>query len=135
MRSAKKTVTLSLLAICVGIGVAATTPAGEEPEKSNLKVLPKNLTNLQMDMLMERYSRQLGVTCLYCHVPTKPGVVPKRVDFASDEKPEKEIARRMIKMDVKINRKYFQFASDRDAILKPKVSCKTCHRGYPRPAF
>ena len=130
-----KIVTLGLLISLIGLGVAATKPPVEDPEKSNLKVLPKKLSDNQMDMIMERISRQLGVTCEYCHVPTKPDVFPKRMDFASDEKTEKLIARRMIRMCIQINRKYFAFKSDWEAVLNPKVSCRTCHRGFPRPKF
>ncbi len=133
MRSTKKTVVMLLLIVSTALAVAATRPEGIDPEKTNLKVLPKNLNDQQMDMLMERYSRQLGVGCLYCHVSTKPEVKPQRVDFVSDERPEKLIARRMILMCIKLNRKYFGISDKEQAVLKPKLTCRMCHRGFPRP--
>jgi len=54
-------------------------------------------------------------------------------DFASDEKPEKEIARSMMKMTVKINNKFFgtKHAFIGDSTLT--VTCVTCHHGQPHP--
>jgi hypothetical protein len=100
----------------------------------NLKVLPKNLTDDQMEVIMTRYEKQLGVTCLYCHVKTKPDVFPERMDFASDEKPEKSIAREMIRMTNRINYKYFGGKKHEDILrVQTVVTCKTCHRGLPKP--
>jgi Photosynthetic reaction centre cytochrome C subunit len=133
MRPRKKTVVILLLIGCTAMAVSATRPEGNNSEWTNLKVLPQNLNDQQMDMLMERYSRQLGVGCLYCHVSTKPDIKPQRVDFVSDERPEKLIARRMIWMCIKINRKYFGISNYDQAVLKPKLTCRMCHRGFPRP--
>jgi hypothetical protein len=59
----------------------------------------------------------LGVRCDFCHV---------QGDFASDEKPHKEIARKMIVMAREIN------ANFPDG--KMHVTCYTCHRGSEEPA-
>jgi hypothetical protein len=54
--------------------------------------------------------------------------------MASDEKPEKQIARKMISMSNKINQKFFHGKSkygDDDALME--IHCITCHRGQPHP--
>ena len=109
-------------------GIAATTPPQDDEHFTNLKVLPKNTSDEEMDRIMYGIKRQLGVSCLYCHVPKKDAV-PKRMDFASDEKPEKRVAREMMKMSIKINKKYFDAKDNLEAFRKPKVWCRTCHHG------
>lgn len=81
---------------------------------------PKNLKLLPPEHLMETmraFRVALGVRCDFCHVPG---------DFASDQKPHKEIARKMIVMVREINR---NFPGD-----KMRVTCYTCHRGSEQPA-
>jgi Photosynthetic reaction centre cytochrome C subunit len=120
------------LSVFIFCGVAAVKPADDEHYK-NLKVLSKDINSEQLERVMFGFERQLGVTCLYCHAPTK-NVVPERVDFASDEKKEKLIAREMLKMTLKINRKYFNTKVDKKLNeVKPVIWCKTCHRGFPVP--
>jgi hypothetical protein len=133
MRFSSMTITASFILAALFLGVAATHPPNKDPERTNIKVLPKKISDIEMEALMERYSKQLGVGCEYCHVETKPGIFPKRVDFASDERPEKNIARKMIKMLLYINRKYYKTDNDREAIIHGKVSCGMCHQGHPRP--
>lgn len=114
-------------------GICATKPEDGERKFKNLKVLAKNITDEELERVMVTFERQLGVSCMYCHVPTKENIRPPRVDFASDEKKEKLIARDMIKMTMKINKKYFGFTVDKKISIRPVVWCKTCHRGYPVP--
>ncbi len=63
----------------------------------------------------------LGVDCHYCHVD----------NFASDDKPAKGMARKMLTMTHSINDSTFGG--------KMEVRCYTCHRGQAepqsRPAF
>jgi len=57
-------------------------------------------------------------------------------DRSADEKPEKSIARKMIKMTNRINKKFFHGKTkvgDADAVLA--VQCATCHHGEPHPEF
>lgn len=98
----------------------------------NLKVLPQNISKDSLDHLMKNYAMSLGVKCTYCHVPSKAD--PKKLDFASDEKMEKEIARGMIKMTDDLNDNYFK-----PYFPEPKpnqvhvVNCVMCHRGTVNP--
>jgi len=96
----------------------------EEKEFKNIKVLPKHLTERQLDAVMNQWSRSLGVRCNFCHAQDK----------ASDEKPEKLMARKMYEMTAKINSKYFDAKKDSLGMMMQKeVSCYSCHRGASHP--
>lgn len=113
-----------LLAILV-TGVAATTADGP---KRNLKVLPKNIDHEELIKIMKGFNVSLGVKCNFCHVPSKTD--PKKLDFQSDEKPEKDISRSMMKMTAKINKKYF---NQKEGGTPMSVTCITCHNGKEHP--
>jgi hypothetical protein len=134
MQARKKIVVITFLSALTIAGIAATDPDKGDKKFKNLKVLSKHITDQQMERIMYTFERQLGVTCMYCHVPTK-NVIPERVDFASDEKPEKLVARQMLKMTIKINKKYFNKIVDKSYpyTTRPTVWCRTCHRGLPVP--
>ncbi|RAJ26054.1 c-type cytochrome [Pedobacter cryoconitis] len=103
----------------------------EEKRASNLKVLPKNISNEELDKVMDGFKAALGVKCNFCHAASADD--PKHLDFASDAKPEKEIARSMMKMTYRINKKDFHIKD----VYNPKavlaVNCITCHRGQAHP--
>jgi hypothetical protein len=103
-------------------------PGEKEDKHENLKVLPKHISNDSLHNLMKFYSRSLGVKCGFCHAQKKDD--PKHLNFASDEKHEKEIARDMIKMTAKINKKYIHKIAG--GSLEP-ISCVTCHMGRTTP--
>ena len=119
-------VVLGLFAF-VFIGIAASRPILER----NLKVLPKDISNADLDSIMEAYSRQLNVGCDFCHVPSKND--PLKADYASDDKPEKEITRQMMRMTAAINKDFFDYTIIYRAGETMAVSCYTCHDGFPRP--
>lgn len=87
-------------------------PRPKRPEPKNLKLLEP--TNLMPTM--RAFSSSLGVECNHCHV---------QGNFASDEKPQKETARRMIVMERDINKNFTDG--------KTHVTCYTCHRGTTEP--
>ena len=131
-----------------GQGRAQTPP-------QNLKVLPKNLTRPQVTALMRTFTVALGVQCTHCHAGTPP-----QLNYASDEKPTKEVARKMIHMVMHINEEHLKGIGDHSEhaheapqaaapaggkaqapIAVPplgdgpqKVTCFTCHRGQLKPA-
>lgn len=116
---------------------AATASMQTEPEKhewKNLKVLPKNITEKELDKVMDNWGDALGVRCGFCHARNEE---TKKMDFASDAKPEKEMTRQMMAMTAKINKKYFK--GDKDDKVKDKhdmiaaVTCYTCHNGKGQP--
>ncbi|HAI83541.1 MAG TPA: c-type cytochrome, partial [Chitinophagaceae bacterium] len=100
---------LKVLTILIAL-VAFGLQAFQEPKqqrKRNLKVLPENITRDSLDALMDFYCESLKVKCSFCHAPREND--PKKLNFTSDAKPEKEIARQMINMTNELNRKYFTF--------------------------
>ncbi|ATP55342.1 c-type cytochrome [Pedobacter ginsengisoli] len=127
----KKTITLSVLLSTVVMLSAFMPQADEKP--TNLKVLPKNISHDQLKEVMEGFKTALGVKCNFCHAARKDD--PKKLDFASDEKHEKEIARNMMRMTMKINKKYFHpiGSTDKDGKALIAISCITCHNGKEHP--
>lgn len=129
----KKITVVICLAIAVTISIAASEPPQDQP-KRNLKVLPKNISHEDLDKVMDSWKDALGVKCNFCHAGKEVDGKFK-LDFASDEKPEKETARNMYKMTGKINKKMFNYkpsSETKDAV--PPISCITCHNGKPHPA-
>jgi Photosynthetic reaction centre cytochrome C subunit len=130
MHIKKITVAFILISFMV-VGMAATRPFEDKP-KRNLKVLPKDISDDDLDKTMDGWKAALGVHCNFCHARSKDSTQHK-LDYASDEKPEKNIARHMFRMTAKINKKYFDFNKDDKGNSIPAVSCITCHRGNPHP--
>jgi hypothetical protein len=104
----------------------ATAP--EEPK--NLKVLPKTMTRREVIGVMRSISLALGVRCTECHVSKVPGSERfEDLDFAKDEKPDKETARAMMKMVASINEQIGKMG-----LKEPvEVRCVTCHHGVKKP--
>jgi hypothetical protein len=127
----KKFAVVSALIALMVIGMAAARPQEDKP-KRNLKVLPKDISHDDLDKVMEGWKNALGVKCGFCHAPSKDST-SRRLDFASDAKPEKDIARHMFRMTAKINKKYFSFEKDDKGATIAAISCVTCHRGSPHP--
>ena len=101
------------------------------PKPTNLKVLPKDIAPEELIHIMRGYAGSLGVECSFCHAPAPTG---HRLDFASDAKPDKGIARIMIEMTHDINVQYMAKVEDPDAKPEDKhVTCGTCHRGHSMP--
>ena len=85
------------------------------PPPTNLKVLKVN-TREEVEQIMRTFAGGLGVQCNYCHT---------QENFANDDNPKKEVARRMIRMIQKLNAEFPDG--------KMHVSCYTCHRGETEP--
>ena len=96
----------------------------EGPGYKNLKILPKNTTHDQMDSIMKHFAKSLGVKCNFCHVRNEE---TKKMDFASDGNKHKDIARSMMKMTSKINKKYFSHEG------VAAITCYSCHNGKKEP--
>jgi hypothetical protein len=116
------------------------------PPPENLKVLPKTWTRPQVQALMQTFVQSLGQQppaqgappppqgqgegCLHCHVrgtAPGPGGRGPLVDYASDENPNKDIARKMIQLVMAANADYMQTVGDQ--AVPEKISCFTCHHG------
>jgi len=131
----KLTVALALTTFMI-VAMAATRPShptdralADDKPKRNLKVLPRDISHEDLDKIMDNWKAALGVKCNFCHAPSKDST-SRHLDFASDAKPEKEIARHMFKMTGKINKKYFR---NEQGAATQAVTCMTCHRGSAHP--
>jgi tetratricopeptide (TPR) repeat protein len=142
---------LALCSLCAGVSAQAPR---------NLQILPKDTPQQDVVALMQQFTRALGVPCTYCHVEvTAPlltaeeaaaaaaaapppvagrgrgrgrGAGPQ-MDFASDDKRQKQTARLMLSLVNDINARLAA------TIKKPsfeivRVQCATCHRGIANPA-
>ena len=128
----KKFAVIASLSIFTAVGIVAMRPADDKPPKRNLKVLPKDISHDDLGKTMDSWKDALGVRCNFCHAPSADST-SHRLDFASDAKPEKNIARHMYVMAGKINKKYFKFNKDANGQMIQTVTCVTCHHGSPHP--
>jgi hypothetical protein len=129
----KKFIAIVTLAATVTIGTAAVSSKPQKPEEHyiNLKVLPKDISSKDLqEIMVDDLQDGLGVTCNFCHANAKDG---HGLDFVSDAKPEKEIARSMMRMTLGINKKYFKLKHPLIGSSGLTVTCNTCHKGEAFP--
>jgi hypothetical protein len=106
----------------------AMPPKADQLQFKNLKVLPPDISRDDLIAIMRNYARSLGVRCEHCHVQT--GEAPNvKMDFASDAKPEKDVARLMMRMTTRLNSEYISKVNEHGT----SVTCYTCHRGKVVP--
>lgn len=86
-----------------------------EQKYKNIQLL-RGIPSERLTKIMFAFKASLGVDCTYCHIKDQ---------FEKDDKPQKQIARKMI-----------QLVRDTNAKLggAARVTCYTCHRGETRPA-
>jgi len=124
---AKWQVVLGLVSV-FGIGILS---AGAQPQTQanassqtqktagqqfkNIQVL-KDISAEQLIPSMQFIAASLGVECEFCHVEHQ---------MEKDDKKEKQTARKMIEMELAINKSHFN--------NEVEVTCYTCHRGAPHP--
>lgn len=128
----RKFFVITALSVTVIAGIAAVKPADSPDMKfKNLKVLPKNIPSKDLSRIMvDEFQDDLGVSCNFCHAENKDTHKP---DYASDEKPEKQIARAMMRMTMGLNKKYFKLKHPAIGDQALEVTCATCHHGKPHP--
>ena len=102
----------------------AQTPQPTIVESPTVKVLT-GLTAPVFEEEMRQMVQALGVSCGYCHV---------RGNFATDENPNKLVARRMLEMTKALNAAHFPDyrPKEGDSVLG-RVTCFTCHQGDAKP--
>ncbi|MFY9608339.1 MAG: photosynthetic reaction center cytochrome c subunit family protein [Blastocatellia bacterium] len=86
-----------------------------EQKYKNVQML-KGLPSDRIMSVMFAFKASLGVDCTYCHIKDQ---------FEKDDKPPKQVARKMITLVRETNVKLGGAA---------RVTCFTCHRGQTRPA-
>lgn len=126
-----KLLTLLILSGLVILGVAAVKAPAPPNDFKNLQILPKNISQKQLDSIMESYNKALGVTCKFCHEELK--TFPGGLDYASDKEPMKNEARKMMRLTIDINKNYFYYDSTKRPEFLTVVTCNTCHRGEAFP--
>jgi photosynthetic reaction center cytochrome c subunit len=116
-------VTGCLLSCCWAVKALSQTPAKPsadsaktaEQQFKNIQVL-KDIPAEQLIPTMQFISASLGADCEFCHVEH---------EMQKDDKKEKQTARKMIAMELAINKGHFD--------NEIEVTCYTCHRGSPHP--
>jgi hypothetical protein len=101
--------------LAIAVSASAQEDKPVEQTKKNITVL-KGLPSSQLIPVMAFMANSLGVSCGHCHGE----------QWESDEKPAKDVARRMLRMTRTINEHGFD--------SKVVVTCNTCHRGHLLPA-
>lgn len=138
----KSLIVLMACFFCVIVFQAFTT--SHQHQFENLQILPKNISDDGLDSVMHHFTAALGVKCNYCHVRNEE---TRKMEFAKDDKPEKQIARKMMLMAIDINKNHFQQIEDamdsgKDtestdtssvSYMLKYVTCYTCHHGDPHP--
>jgi len=109
-----------LVAVFAGAGYAVAqdskpAPKTAEQQFKNIQVL-KDIPAEQLVPTMQFIAGALGVDCEFCHVEHA---------MDKDDKKEKQTARKMMAMELAINKNHFN--------NEVEVSCYTCHRGSPHP--
>jgi hypothetical protein len=139
----KKSV-IVIVACLFSVFVFQAFTTSHEPHFTNLEILPKDISKDALDSVMHHFTASLGVKCNYCHVFNQE---TRKMEFAKDDKPEKQIARKMMLMAIDINKDHFQqieenmdsgkMALPRDtsavSYMLKYVTCYTCHHGDPHP--
>lgn len=126
----KRSLLLIIGFIAIICGSLAFTE-NDHPYK-NLKILPKDITEKQMDSVMDHFSRALNVGCEFCHVENK---AKQEMNYASDDNKHKLIARDMMLLTNSINDSFFNYTSEKRTITTHlMVTCFTCHNGKKMPA-
>lgn len=94
----------------------------------NIQVL-KGLPESQLSLVMNFVATSLGVQCNFCHVQQgkDPTTGTTKWLWESDDKPQKQTARRMMQMVLSIK------ANNRVDFRENEVTCYTCHRGQRKP--
>jgi len=97
----------------------------------NVTVIAKDTPVREVVAMMRGWTEALGVRCTHCHVGEE-GRPLNTLDFASDEKRPKEVARVMMQMVNGINGDHLSKLPD-GGPSSLTVTCETCHRGVARP--
>jgi hypothetical protein len=116
--------TVALAILMTSSPVWAQAPQPQIVEGPNVKVLT-GLYAQQFQDEMNFMVQALGVNCNTCHV---------RGNFASEDKPEKQTARKMLEMVKAINKANFPDYKPKDGeSVLGRVTCYTCHQGDTKP--
>lgn len=120
----------AVLSLTLAAGAFAPSASAQIPSRfTNLQVLPKDIPRAELVATMRSFAGALGVRCTHCHVGPDD---LQGMDFATDDKEAKRIARTMLKMVRSINADFVKTLPDADS-PRAQVGCITCHRREARP--
>jgi photosynthetic reaction center cytochrome c subunit len=108
-------VALAAGAVFIAAQESKPAPKTAEQQFKNIQVL-KDIPADQLVPTMQFIAGALGVDCEFCHVEHA---------MDKDDKKEKQTARKMMAMELAINKSHFD--------NEVEVTCYTCHRGSPHP--
>jgi len=91
-------------AALVGFGRADAQAPGKSPPDAlvNVQVIPKTTPPIRVWGMMRDIAGSLGVSCTFCHVGSDSAPL-ERIDFASDQKRNKLVARQMMRLVQEVN--------------------------------
>ncbi|HLK57772.1 MAG TPA: c-type cytochrome [Chthonomonadaceae bacterium] len=127
MRQTTRRVVLTAVCVLPALLLGALSVAQDNTPKpqtakqkfKNIKVL-KDMPAERLGPYMHEISNSLSVGCDFCHV-----INPDHSGFEKDDKPMKDVARKMIVMTNDLNA--------HQKILDKKATCFMCHHGHPEP--
>lgn len=99
------------------------TPLISISSPENLQPVANEATEVREKMMV--WSRQLGVTCVYCH---------NLDNFKDDKKNAFKVSLSHSHM-VKVLQEEIFHERDKGNVLKVKVDCYMCHRGKDQPSY
>jgi hypothetical protein len=102
--------------------IAGRENAPAESVFQNIKVLKGVPAGRLLQIMNDGFGHGLGQSCGFCHVPGQ---------WASDQKPNKDVARAMLQMVNRINADLRATPNLPDS--QPMVGCITCHRMAAKP--
>jgi hypothetical protein len=123
-------IAMSGLCLLASVGFVAARGADQIPAQfTNLQVFPKDIARAELINAMKQFCFDLDVRCQHCHVGEGDDL--STFDFASDARPAKATARRMLRMVTAINGEHLRGVGTPSD--QPKVTCFTCHRESTKP--
>lgn len=122
----------AIVFLSIALALVALPAMAQIPDEfTNLRLLPEDIEKESLVRTMKDFASGLGVRCKYCHVG--PDNL-QGMDFASDEKPQKRTARKMLSMARAINGELLaDLATVEEDAPHQVVSCYTCHRRQTKP--
>ncbi len=121
--------TIGALVLIATLVFPLATAAQDRSEPENLQFFPKELTRAEVVAKMRHFSFALGVRCSHCHFRNEES---GRLVYSSEENPNKNKARFMLRMMETINKELLPALEGRSEPAF-EITCKTCHLGTARP--